>query len=103
MRMRFHRAAEQEYENAASFYAKRSQRAAREFVAALKQTYERILAEPTRWRTIEGDVRKCVARGNVPYAVFYVVEEQSIYLLAVAHHRRRPGYWRERLNDENAP
>lgn len=32
-----------------------------------------------------------------PFVIFYVVVgEQSVRVLAVAHARRRPGYWRER-------
>jgi hypothetical protein len=43
------------------------------------------------------------ARGKVvsrfPYTVLYSIEERGIYVLAVAHHKRRPGYWRSRLAD----
>jgi len=28
-----------------------------------------------------------------PYNVVYRVEEQRVLVLAVMHHRRRPGYW----------
>jgi tRNA(Ile)-lysidine synthase TilS/MesJ len=32
-----------------------------------------------------------------PYAVIYrIASDGSIRVLAVAHHRRRPGYWRAR-------
>ena len=28
-----------------------------------------------------------------PYSVFYEVVERTVTILAVAHHRRKPGYW----------
>ncbi len=31
-----------------------------------------------------------------PYHVAYMVDEDRLHILAVAHDRRRPGYWRQR-------
>ena len=31
------------------------------------------------------------------YNVVYVIDGDEIVIVAVAHHRRRPGYWRGRL------
>jgi hypothetical protein len=31
-----------------------------------------------------------------PFSVIYAHEEATIVIVAVAHQRRRPGYWRER-------
>lgn len=32
-----------------------------------------------------------------PYNLIYVTEDDEIVIVAVAHHKRRPGYWRIRL------
>jgi toxin ParE1/3/4 len=32
-----------------------------------------------------------------PYALIYAVEERRVFVVAVAHFRRRPGYWRDRV------
>jgi plasmid stabilization system protein ParE len=32
-----------------------------------------------------------------PYSVIYAVEPSSILIIAVAHHRRLPGYWKDRI------
>jgi toxin ParE1/3/4 len=32
-----------------------------------------------------------------PYRVVYFVTEELLTIVAVAHSKRRPGYWRERL------
>ena len=34
---------------------------------------------------------------NWPYGIFYQVRGDELIIIAVAHHRRRPGYWRSRL------
>lgn len=45
-------------------------------------------------------VRKDYPRVNLrvfPFYVAYVVEGDLVWILAIAHGYRRPGYWRERL------
>lgn len=32
-----------------------------------------------------------------PYAVIFIDRQSAVHVLAFAHHKRRPGYWRERL------
>lgn len=34
-----------------------------------------------------------------PYSTVYVEMDEYGHVVAVAHHRRRPGYWRRRLKD----
>lgn len=34
-----------------------------------------------------------------PYSTVYLELDQDGHVIAVAHHRRRPGYWRRRLKD----
>jgi toxin ParE1/3/4 len=33
-----------------------------------------------------------------PYSVVYHLEARRILVLAIAHHKRKPGYWREEPN-----
>ena len=46
---------------------------------------------------LSGEFRKRIVQG-FPFSVIYRVWEDHIYLVAVAHHHRRPGYWRERTD-----
>jgi plasmid stabilization system protein ParE len=41
-------------------------------------------------------VRRCTLR-RFPYALIFVELDDEIRVLALAHERRRPGYWRGRL------
>ena len=36
--------------------------------------------------------------GKFPFAVIYVVSDDLVLVIAVAHGKRRPGYWRWRLD-----
>jgi hypothetical protein len=31
------------------------------------------------------------------YSIMYVLEGDEVFIIAVSHYRRRPGYWRSRL------
>ena len=33
---------------------------------------------------------------NFPFSIVYRVHQDAMQVVAVAHHRRRPGYWRDR-------
>jgi len=38
-----------------------------------------------------------VAVGRFPYGIVYIVLDDLLWIVALAHSRRRPGYWRDRL------
>jgi plasmid stabilization system protein ParE len=85
-----------EAEAAARWYRERSPRAAKRFVEEVNQVIERILEAPHRWpRGIKG-TRK-LNLPCFPFAVVYWEGNGHIRILAVAHGRRRPGYWKGRM------
>lgn len=45
--------------------------------------------------------RECAVNGLdvFPYGIVYFVRDDEVLVVAYAHERRRPGYWRERLAD----
>ena len=67
------------------------------FLSAVEQTAERISIHPEAGASLAGEFRKRIVPG-FPYNIIYRVWEDYIYLLAVAHHHRRPGYWHDRSN-----
>ena len=92
----FHPAAIKEAESAARWYRERSILAAARFVDELNQMIDRILEAPHRWPRGRRGTRK-VKLPCFPFLVVYREEEGMVMVLAVAHGRRRPGYWKSRL------
>jgi plasmid stabilization system protein ParE len=91
-----HPAAVEEAEAAVRWYRERSPLAAKRFVDELNQVIDRIQDSPHRWpRGIHG-TRK-VKLPCFPFVVIYLESEDYVRILAVAHGRRRPGYWKKRL------
>jgi|SRR5580704_9383978 toxin ParE1/3/4 len=92
-----HPAAIEEAEAAARWYMERSPRAARRFVDELNLVLDRILEAPNRWPRSTNGTRK-LNLPCFPFAVIYRETEDHVRILAVAHGRRRPGYWKYRLS-----
>jgi hypothetical protein len=62
----------------------------------VRWTQLRIQERPLVSRIERGEVRvRTVAR--FPYRIYYRARETEILIVAVAHRRRRPGFWRERV------
>ena len=77
------------------WYAERNPVAGDAFIAALDQAVDQILDRPERWPLYEHATRKYPLR-RFPYSVIYRVTASGVQIIAVAHGRRRPGYWRSR-------
>jgi plasmid stabilization system protein ParE len=93
--VRFHPSAIAEAKAAHDWYAKRNPSAAEAFVTALDDAINVIRKGPTRWPRHAHGTRKYLLR-RFPYAVIFRVTDATIQVIAVAHGRRRPGYWRRR-------
>ena len=78
---------------AREWYEARSATAAQAFFAELDYAIEQIGELPELWPTyIEGTRRYLLHR--FPFSVVYRKRRTSIQVIAVAHNRRRAGYWK---------
>jgi hypothetical protein len=66
------------------------------FIDAVQATIDHVRTNPNVGSRISKMVRKAVLR-RFPYNVLYVDDPQGIVIVAIAPHKRRPGYWRKRL------
>jgi len=92
---RWHPAALDEAEEARDWYMARSPLAAHGFVAALDDAVEAVVATPDRWPLGRHGCREYVFQNRYPFILVYRVGPPVI-VVAVAHQRRRPGFWRGR-------
>lgn len=94
---RFHREVRAEYRAALAWYAARSLDAADGFADAISRGIRGIRELPEAWPMWPGrpDIRMRRVR-RYPYSIVYVVRGSNVVIIAVAHHRRRPGYWMDR-------
>lgn len=94
-RLRLHRGAQADLEDAFQWHRAHSPRAARRLRAELRAALLRVRRHPKLWPKHESGVRRCKVL-RFPFHVVYVEAGNHILVLAVAHGRRRPGYWLRR-------
>jgi plasmid stabilization system protein ParE len=90
-----HPAAVKEASKAYRWYLRRSAGAANRFQAALEAALEQIAHSPDRWPAYLHATRYRLLR-RFPFIVVYRQLVDRLQVLAVAHGRRRPGYWKRR-------
>ncbi|HEB98547.1 MAG TPA: type II toxin-antitoxin system RelE/ParE family toxin [Thiotrichales bacterium] len=93
-RVEFHPLATSEAETAADWYAQRNPQAARAFLKELTHSIEMIREAPERWPRF-GKARRYLM-SSFPFSIVYRSKGTAIEIVAIAHHKRRPGYWRSR-------
>jgi len=86
--------AENDIAEAFEWYRGRSATAADAFRIEALDAIDRLVDAPTRWRMDEDGMRRRVLR-HFPYSLVFEVLGNTVTILAVAHNRRQPGYWRE--------
>jgi len=96
VRLAFHPAAAEEFGAAAEYYDAAAPGLGSRFALAVRRATDLALAHPSGGaeRGVAG-ARRLVVHG-FPYEVVYRVRGEVLEVLAVAHLRRRPGYWRDR-------
>lgn len=82
-----------ELRGAAEFYSlKANAELGLAFVAEFERAANLVLANPMLGAVFRGDCRRYVLR-RFPYGIIYQLAGNEVRVLAVAHQRRRPGYW----------
>ncbi len=100
MNYRFHPEARFELRVDALFYESQRDGLGLEFRDALRDAIGKILEAPLRWALYEVGTRRCVIQ-RFPYVIIYLVEGDTVFIVAVMHCARKPGYWHERLEGES--
>jgi len=91
----YHPLAEQELTVAALYYEERAAGLGADFLTEVERTEAFLTQVPAAGRILSGGNRRVSLR-RFPYHLIFRIEGDRLYVLAVAHHRRAPGYWQSR-------
>ncbi len=101
---RFHPAATEELDAAGEWYDAQLPGLSLELLDAVEDAIGLIVERPAAWQrdsTISNrEVRRFVMR-RFPFSIVYYVVDEIVLIVAIAHAKRKPGYWRSRLRDEH--
>ncbi len=96
MDIRLAKGAKREFEDAYFEYELDRKGLGVEFRVEITRILGEISRRPLSWPVVVEDVHRCLPR-RFPYAVLYQVRKTYIYIIAIMHTSRRPGYWRARV------
>ena len=99
--VRIHGAAAEEAIEAAAWYEREQPGLGAEFERAIDAALDLLEQEIVPLTLVPGragarGVKRLLLR-RFPYAVIVSERDTEIFVIAFAHHARRPGYWRDRL------
>ncbi len=92
----FHPEAGEEYAQAAEYYAAMSPELGVRFCNEIERLIDQARQRPDTFFRVSPGVRRALAR-KFPYSVVYLDEPDRVWIVAVMHAKRWPGYWRTRL------
>lgn len=96
MKSEFLPEADEELREAARYYEKEASGLGLAFLSETHSAVHEIETYPEAWTIVRQSIRKKTLT-RFPYNLLYSIESDTILIVAVAHHKRRPNYWRERL------
>lgn len=88
--------AEVEIWDAVAYYEGKSPGLGLDFEAEIEHSVDTVKRFPECWPLREDGTRRYLAH-CFPYLVIYMYLRKCIWIIAIAHCKRQPGYWRDRI------
>ena len=98
MKLKYHPRARVELNDAADYYEERQTGLGWDFLEEVQLTIRRILDFPNAWQPLSANTRRCLTN-RFPFGLIYQVRADEVRIIAIAHQKRRPGYWQNRLDE----
>jgi plasmid stabilization system protein ParE len=90
--------AEADIDAAAAWYERERRGLGNRFLQQLNRTLAGVRERPLFYPRVHDEMRRAILEG-FPYGVFFIVVDETISVLAVAHLHRHPDFWERRLID----
>jgi len=97
MKAVFHPTASEEIVETTAYYEGEVPGLGDRFIAEVERIVEVLCDQPNIGQSVGEELRRIIL-ARFPYSLIYSIESERIWVIAVAHHRRRPGYWQERID-----
>ena len=94
--------AEEEMNASAQYYNQQASGLGLEFLEEIEKSLQLIEKHPEKWPYYEKKIHKYNTR-RFPFSLYYVFEKNldKIIIIAVAHQKRKPGYWKQRFDNSS--
>ena len=95
MSFQLHPEADAEFAGAVRYYSEVSPELGVRFYREMERLFREVCADPGRFRQFDPPARRHFSR-DFPYAIIFIGKPDQLWIVAVMHMKRKPGYWRER-------
>ena len=85
-----------EIKNSYDWYQTQADGLGKDFVNELESAYQGIIDFPHTWPLFQNNFRRFLL-SKFPFSIIYKENMNIIYIVAVMHNSRKPGYWIKRL------
>lgn len=83
-------------DEAIAWYENESPGLGKKFFKSFEQAKENILKRPTAYVSITATVKRILLK-NFPYKIFYIISDNTIYLIGLTHAKRSNAFIRRKL------
>lgn len=97
MRYLLHPEADDEFAAAVRYYSEISPELGVRFYREMERLLREVCEQPKRFWQFDPPARRHLS-GDFPYAIVFLEKPDVVWIVAVMHMKRCPGYWRERLD-----
>ncbi len=97
MRLVFHPDVELEISSSYSWYQEQAKGLGDDYLTELESSYDAIRELPNTWPKFKKDFRRFLL-SKFPFSVIYRSDGNKIYVVAIMHNSRKPGYWVDRTS-----
>jgi|SRR5579862_467880 len=94
---RFHPEAREDFRDAIRRYRARSTIASVEFRTTVSGAIRNVAHAPQLWPKFLQGTRRFVLH-RFPFSLIYLDDHDVVTIIAVAHSKRKPGYWKHRIS-----
>jgi toxin ParE1/3/4 len=91
----YHADAFEEYQHAAIHYTNISQSLGKQFFERIEAAVTLISGQPSSWTRVSKNVRRMPVK-QFPYSIFFSEYNGAVIILAIAHQKRKPNFWKQR-------
>jgi toxin ParE1/3/4 len=95
----FHPDAEAEFDHSIGFYEERSIGLGLNFEHEVLRGLSIIHNDPKRWPQHKSGARKYTLQ-RFPFSIYYLNLPDCIWVVAISHGSRKPGYWKDRVPEK---
>jgi len=93
-----HEDAERELWEAVDYYETKSTGLGLDLEKEIRQAFKHILISPRQFQRRKYNTR-CYLLKRFPYSIYFLEFENIIWIVAIAHMKRKPFYWHNRLKE----